>query len=299
MTIEEMVFDVWDGAGRPTNLDPTDATDESQIDMTKPETKKIIKALNMAQQRVVSWKDGKFTQRFMLWSGAFHHVIMKLEGSSEIGQIGSTSAQFLKDPSGDFINQNYEGYVAILGDEVRDIVADTGNSFIVNPSFSTIMENENVVVRPLGYTIPDKNMIKSVQQVYVQETGNQIFLAPREERFVTGSYNLGEPSEYFVKGKSLYFNNVPESDLFVKVVVEKMPYSLKMMGKDEESEIPPQYHIGVVLYALGWAHGIMQEESRRIAYQTEFRDFMRETIGEQDMENSMNAGDRIRLERMD
>lgn len=296
MTVEEMVIELWEGLGKPENLNPLDEATQLDVDDTKENTQRLRRVLSWAQNQVTSWKDGKFTQRMMFWTGAFLRKYLQLTGITDTGQVGSTEATFVKSVAGPLDGTNYEGYVAINGSEAREIVADTGSLFIVSPSFTNTMLGEIVTVRPLGYDLPDKESVKTVQQVWIQDTGNELEEAPREERFMQNDYQIAAPTQWFQRGRKLYLDVVPDQDYFLKLVVEAVPTKITELGLLEEPEIPPQFHWAIVLWALGWGHGLAQEETRKLAYQAEFRDFMRETINESDMDGFLSNGYGIRLE---
>jgi hypothetical protein len=313
MTINDMVIELYEILGKPSFLNPLDPADTSTILPTSDGAIRLIRILSWAQNQVVSWKDGSFTQRFVIWSGSFQKTFLecpKYEMTSEAGSqdnrlIFSPATRALHLDNG--VARRFDGMYALVRPvtgtpEAREIMVDDGNDLIVSPPFTVDTDSVTVEIHPIGYELPEKNRLRSVQQVYMQNTGAQLERAPREERFISADPEIGDPTQYFTKGKVLYLNRVPdmsESDYdegyFLKVVAELMPYPLSEMGIDEEPEIPPQFHWGIILWALGWGHGLMQEETKRAVYQDEFRKFMRETIGELDMQDHLHDGYGVRF----
>lgn len=308
MTVGHLVEELWQLLGAPSNLDPMFEDSPEVVDVTSPNTQRLIRVLDWAQNQIVSWKDGKFTQRMIIWSGAFHRRYLQLYWydlicgeSSSLGTLTFSEADRLEHVDSDGNPIDFTGMWAVYGDEVQEIVADTGTNLILGNNFSTSPALQGIEIFPASYEVPDNVRIKSIQKVWVQGTGAELEQAPREERFMIVNPDIGAPSQFFVQAKKLFLDKVPKdpdypNGIYLRIEVEQAPLSLTTMDLDEEPEIPPQFHWGMILWAAGWGHGLMQEETRMAAYRTEFRDFMRETINEADMSQFMSDGYGVRIE---
>ena len=299
MTISDLVLELWKSLGEPSDLDPTDGSDLETVVLTNTGTQRMLKLLDRAQERIVSWRDGTFTNKFVLWTGAFDVQFLQLSGTIETGETGSTASNFIKPPAGSLASVDTERRYAVLGTEVREIVSDDGASFTVNPAFDSTMEAQSVTVWQSGYALANPNQIKSIQKVWNHNEGTEMERAPREERFFTENIEIEQPTQFYEVGKTLYFNVVPEEDLWVRVMFERVPTSLLTLSLTDEPEIPSQFHWGMLLWSKGWGHAILQEDASRVAAQQEFTTYMRTTIGEVEMMQHSLDGYGIRLEEQE
>jgi hypothetical protein len=284
MTVNEMILEVWQMIGEPTDIDPTDGTANpttANIDTGTQGYTRILRALNEAQIRVASHRQVRGRQ--FRWRGGYSATTQYIVKSSYTltdamikGQGFATLTGF---PS--LVDDGYNEYIIKIGDEIFRI-ADTfasGNS--VNLSKLTdkaYAAGTAVVLAPTYIDLPaDAWIISHVTEAF---EGTELAPRPRAEDVLYGPVS-GQNSAYYVKnGSRLYVNDVDMEDTDSKayrVTYQRFPLS---MSDSQESELPGNMHWALVLWAAGWGYWRQQDPQERKNIRDDFADFMRQTVME-------------------
>jgi hypothetical protein len=291
MTVSDLLEELWEALGEPTDLDPYTA---GSIDVTTDGSVKMIRWLNAAYRKIANWrfKDGTFlrfgTQRATI------NFQMPLE--SGICQSGSTTVAILpsafataNDFYNDWLIQVESGAAA---DEKRYIVDYAGSTqaATVNRAFSeniTAGSHVSVVKRfaefvASGGPSASVNIVLDPVNTFVQamrvtdlEDLDRLSLADAVENYAGDLESVGTPEQYYFDGKRIYFDVAVSDQRWYKVDYIREVQDLA--GAADEPDIPERWHEGILLRAIWW--GQRRNQDFRDAYSTkrDLVDFMEST----------------------
>ena len=259
-TLEEMIREVHDNLGQPTDLDIYD--DDGEFDISQEGSRKFRGWLNAGVQRICGWRTPR--HEVVRFSSLFQRVNFQARVfEADVEEISEQSVTI--EEESDFVVQEAQPENWIL--EIK------GQKFLV-------VSYEDLTVytdRKIGESLKDAETVKFYKREWrlVRDYGEQsrydIRLDPNTEidtiqrvtllqphpwqihRGLRTDYHpysmveTGTPSAYFVLGNTLAFDVAPDRDMWFMLEYYAMPEPMKSIF--DEPGIPVRYHEAVVLYA--------------------------------------------------
>jgi hypothetical protein len=312
MNVEEMVIDVFENLGEPSDLD---IYTNGNVDLTMKGTIRILQWLNRGYRRVLTWKrsDGRLL-RFPGMEGVAYHRTVVLSG-----QVSGANATVAEEPyvmlaNGSASSDIYEGWII-------EITAGTGAGQKRRISkYNGIAKTAYVVVAwdtiPHGPSEADpssykmyKDFVRMCESGSAWEADNMLLdpqktvlgiskivdttegcdLAPasRIETFSRNWTETGIPTEYYRRGNDIVFDVAVEDERTYYIEYVKMPSALALLT--DEPKVPEMYCDVIAMYAHWLGLKRNQEWSGSWAVKKDIDDLMA-TIKEQN-EMSMERED--------
>jgi hypothetical protein len=277
MTVTEIMNQIYELTGRPSNLNPTVVGSASWTT--------LLAGVNLAIKSVASYKD-KVTGRF------FHYNQFRKEGfltyTPITGTVGATSTTTSINlgslPSGE---TDVSGSILSINGEEKIIISNTAAGVVtVHDAFSSITVGDDYTLYRRWINIPSAWNFYEILTVDDIDNDASLYRAHDSERFLTSLVSITNPSYYYRVGRRLYLNTVPEEATDFRVWYYRLPATVT--GGDSEVELPESSHFAVVLWGVYWAYQFLQEPNDAYAAQLRFADYMRTMKSEYDVKDSMN-----------
>lgn len=271
MTVEELIIEVFEQLGEPTDIYIYDSG--GAFDLTEAGSQKILKALNWGQDALIAWKDTTGTRVQFRGKTFIDEEFVEYEILEGTVQAGSTENSVVVEAA----HTGLENHIIVIGSQVgRVVVSSTGVTLYVGKAFDTTpLTGDTYTLYPRSLGFSRSAPFQDILAVYDMENSNDLSLAARDDLFPTTLRDIGNPSEYIRNGNKLYFNQAPESTRYFKLT--KYRNLIALTTASQESELPYQFHYGLVWWVMGWGMSRMQEISGDINARRSFKDFMRST----------------------
>lgn len=266
MTLAEIVEEVFEGLGNPSDLEYT--SDGTTIDTASDGWLKIVRAINDGCLALATWKfpNGRQVKLrlnedtgFIVTSSSTQ-VVVDVEGRNLTLSDTPISGQLIVGrTSGAF------GVVGYAAEDVAIMVRQTG-VFVVG---------ETVDLYSREFTFPSPNSATNVIDVLQVTDSNGVVLdeTAKEESLITAtSLTPGNPTNWKRVQKGLRFDLYPDDDLEYFIRYVRGPVTL--VNATDVPELPAQMHRGLVLYGQWWGLRRAQESSDAYSVKRDLEDFM-------------------------
>jgi len=249
-TLGEMIREVWEALGEPTDLDPS----------TDGGFARLRGLLNDAQIALVNWKNPRSEQRFR-WRGQIENISVSLgEPTTRTCALGSTeSVLTLTLETTGLVN-----HLVSVGDEIRFVVAQEGNSIMLATALTS---------SPIGkeakfyatYVLLDG--VATIQRVTSFATTSVLEMENVKRYDLMTNPRLGTATAWSQLGKRLYIWPVPEAKEWFSL--QRVRALTPMVGSTDVPDLPEAFHRGLVLWALavGFERELEPEHQRELLVQ--------------------------------
>jgi hypothetical protein len=295
MTVNELIIELYDQLGRPSDLNPYSDDTEETVDIGSAGAVKLLGWINRAYRRVLNWRfRGGRVVRFRCTERDLYFPGIAVTGTCLGG--GDNVIQFdesLSDVSHD--NDAYNGWLVEItsgtgSGQVREIVdyvatylepealwltyatvsqdwetnPDITSVFSLTKNFYSFVDSDS---DDASYNIPvssDEEVI-AVMRVTDSETDTQLIRADRITRFTSLVDSHGQSPTMFkdVMG-GLLFDTVVPVGRYYKVRYFGMPPALSALT--DVPDIPGQFHEAMLLWSVWW--GLRRQQAFGDAYST-------------------------------
>jgi hypothetical protein len=281
MTTEEMIVEVFEALGEPSDLFPyTSGT--VVVDMTTVGAIKILKWLNRGYKRILNWKFPNGHQvRFPVQQGEiFFSTVVKS------GTVASATPTEVTLDGGVMANDDqYNGWiveilagtgqgqvkvivdftaarVATLADAWDTVPDGTSTYALYKRSYSfrgaaAVDVSENIPLNPI-------DQIASVLKITDVEGVMDLAVGGGIEGFSSGLLSHGTPSSYILLGNRIVFDVAADEVIWYRMEYSKVPEELALAL--DEPELPETFHEALILYAQ-WI-GLRRSQEWGGAYST-------------------------------
>lgn len=282
MTLNEMILEVWQNVGEPTDIDPTDGTANptaSNIDDTSKGYTRITRALNQAQLAMVTYRFPR--GRLFRWNGGYLTTAITVAKTTDTLDTDIAADDLVASTNLSGSDDDWNGWIIRIGTEVRRVIDSTaGGDLTVRYPFSVAHDSgDTVELAEMPLSLPSNLWV--VRKI-LDYTGASLEPAPRTMDLMSGDPIDGDPSYWFRQNQNLYFDSV-YFDGTRNYTVQYRRFPLDMSAT-QESEIPANFHWGLVLWAAGWGQWRQQDSNERKNLRDDFHEFMRVTQTESMME---------------
>lgn len=297
-TAQQMVQELWERIGEPSDLDPYQA-DGTTIDTASDGWTRMLRALNRGIASVASWRDPSSGRQFRFRGRhAWQYVAFTPASTTTTAAItaGDQTVQFASSGTADA----YNDYLIKVGSEVRTIVDDDGaGTCTVNKSFdSAHASGATIYYAPRYVTISTTNdKFVEVVDVWNMEEECHVMRGERGDVFNYTMNTEGDPRFWFRVGTKLYFDVVQFDDT-QRFRVEYLILPADMTAIGDYSGLPQAFDEAVVMWAVGWGFGRILAPKNRSAARSEFVAEMRMHQSEWhvDGEYDNDAGGYVRVD---
>lgn len=294
LTVEQMMVEVWESLGEPGTLDIYDG--DGNVSVSTEGGAKVLRAINSGQLAVCAWRDDAKRRSFRFKTFYQEQYLSVTVGGGAAGSGNTTSVLQLAAGDQGQNDNYYQGWVVEVGSEGRLVVASDSTSVTVGRPFgaapatgATYTLTKRWMTVDLSGGVEDVIGLVDVTSDLVLDEGqaHDFFEGRREE--------VGDPGSWYRSGNRLYLDVAPDTDRYFMAQLYRLPTTLSALA--DESELPPQFHRGIVLWALGyWGFAREMEPAMAYSFQRKFTDFMKETMTEYEMVGWREAGPEIAVE---
>ena len=266
MTVEEMVRDVFENLGEPTDLAYVTADDV--VDTTSDGWTRVIYALQRGLNAVSRWKNPRTGRRFR-WPGSTS-IIQRQVGTPVTGTVatGSTTQVVAADID-TYVDGYFVGWLFEYDDEVRRIAYSDSDSIVLTVALSSAPTAGTTYT--LRRTSVAVTAASTVLRVIDALNGTELSLVRPESILPTTTPTYGDPTSYYQIGNRLYVDPVPEEG-YLTIECESLP---TIQGTtDEEIDFPEEFLYAVILWATAWGFGRYMNPEMKITLRREFNDYM-------------------------
>lgn len=316
MTILEMVQDVFEALGEPSDLEYRDIA-TLQPDTASVGWQRFVRVFNNAQTAIATWKFPEGTQlRFRALEDVASFQTSRLQASITPAspgvddsfilsgsQLKSGTASYvgwlleIPDASGKSLyrgritTSTYNGgqyYITLSPAPQHGLVAPYPVVYLYTREY--IFQNINGMLPPFtGPIIPYDGQYGTPLEILNVEditNGTSIEYNSRHESYIQSEPDVGVPGEYYKLATGLRFNTWPETGINYAVRYFRTP---KPFGTDVDQvcELPVQFHQCVVLHALWWGYRRMQENTSAYSTKRDLDDMLRRLRTEFHLEGEM------------
>lgn len=307
MTLDELVFDVFNAAGEPPDLEYRD--DALATITTNAQWQKLVRLVNEAQDAIAMWvhQDGR---RMRIRLAEDLARLRALRQTRVIGTIVGTTLT-LTTSSGErdyYRNWLIEGQTSRAKALVFMSYIGTGaDILLLSEVEGTFVAAENVVLSKRAYQFADIAVAtppyadgliytdytegRPVEITGVLQTdGTELSIAFESEKLQAPSVVSGQPTSYSKSSLGLRFDVWPDDDYEYYVRFMRLPRPLQSTAPTSESELPPQFHRAIVLYCLWWLLLRDHETDKAYAVRRNFEDLLKRTQTEYDLQDRVQRG---------
>lgn len=238
----------------------------------------MLGVLNEAQVAIATWRfpDGQ-QLRFPGLRDWFY-----MQATTTTGTIGAGQTAPYATLTGDFTGLG--GRVLVVGSEAHLMLSASGTGAVLESGFS---------FDPSGLTYTTYKKVFGVGDALTAPVGDVLVVHgvydfEAQKRLPTfegeaadfATISFGNQGKVRIRGKSITFDSAPSEGKF-GVEVYRAPQALVALS--DESELPPQYHEGLVFYLEHWGYVYMQETESAYGLKRDLNDFLRLRRSEDDI----------------
>lgn len=289
MNLQELIIELYEQMGEPSDLDPYDDTDT--FDISTDGAVRAIRILNNGQTAIAMW-------RFP--SGTIHRVreledtvFFKTRVVSGTAQGGGSDTITLASGSGSVVDQYKSWIVRITGgtgegqtrliisfdessqqcevNEDWDVVPDATSEYelykalyqFVDPS--SPVADQNIPVSPY-------NEILAMMSLTDVKNRHRLHPVERTNTFSSLVLTYGTPSAFYEMNGGIKFDVAADNKRTYAIDYVKQPKELS--ASDDVPEMPEQYHLAIVMWGVWWYYRMKQESGAAYAAKRDLDDFM-------------------------
>jgi hypothetical protein len=272
MTLAEIIEEIYEGLGEPSDLKYTDENDD--IDVTSTGWLKLVRAVNMGCMYMATFKFPTGRQ-------------LKLRLNEDTGTLFPTSivnglpVSSLTPPGTDrqltlitapIVNQLLIGRSSAATGVVRFV---NGLTATLSQMTGTFINGEIVDAYSREFQFPDTMLSKKIIDVLqvVDSTGSVLTETDQDTNLtVAASSELGIPTSWRKIRQGIRFDIYPQDDLEYFIRYARGPIDL--VNPTDIPELPVQMHSGLVLYGQWWGLRRAQESTDAYSVKRDLVDFM-------------------------
>jgi len=307
MTLQEIVRDVYEALGEPSDLEYLD--DVGVVDTALSGWQRMVDAVNRACLEISTWKfvDGRQLRfRFLEDNG-----LLKTEVYSTTIASGSTSSQVLVTDLPVQDDNYYAGMAIAIGTNTYRILfsrtetATTEVFLLTLPGSdptgltATVSNREYFFTDATGLAfgtfadgiayIPANGTPLEILEITNLEDATPIAQEKKYNPVVAVTPSLSTPTMFYKITNGIRFNIWPDEELTYNVRYMRGPRVLAYTDTEVEPELPHNFHGAIVLHVLWWGYRRMQENNSAYATSKELVDMLRRLRTEYDLQGEFTT----------
>ena len=309
MTLNQLVEEVYAGAGEPPDLEYRDAS-TLLPDTGSANWLKFVQLVNEAQGTVATWVHGNGRRmRLRLVEDSARLVTLRVTKT-----IDTVTGNMVTLTTGSGVRDTYRNWLVESSTGASALVFmsyDTGSADVLMLSevSGTFAAGATVTLSPRYYAFSDISTVGATVQpftagaIYADYSygkpmeitgvmgtdGVELTLEPESEKLSVAA-SAGKPSSYVKTHLGLKFSNYPDDTYEYVVRFMRLPKDFLVTSGVVESELPAQFHRALVLYCLWWLFLRSHEVDKAYAVRRNFEDMLIRTQTEYDMQDRVQRG---------
>jgi len=295
MTVREQLVDVYESLGELDQLNIY-GSDGVTVDLSTAGSTKILSALNSSQYAIATWRDDAKMRALRLRTFYQEQYGQVTVSEGECPSAGTTSTVALAAADQGQVDNYYQGWVVKTGDESRLVVASDGTTVTVGRVWSTApASGDTYLLTRRWLDVTMTGGVEDVLRVTDLTADVELDRGEQADYFRSTMAEVGDPSAWFRSGTRLYLDRAPDSTRYFLMQLYRLPTT--MTALTDESELPVQFHRGMVLWVLGyWGFAREFEPAMAYSFQRKFNDFMKETMSEYEVTSWRDGGPEVYVE---
>lgn len=304
MTLQEIVIDVFEQLGEPSDLSPYGAT-YGTVSTTSAGWIKLVGVVNRAMMAIANWK----------WPNG-RQVRMRIPEAWSVFKANTRSGTITGSGTSYVITGMPTGFNLLVGNMVVGATSgatgvvtwSNGTSVVLGQIVGTFADSETVTVyqrhwrwsaQSSGYnpsTIYGIPYIAAegapIEIVSVTDLENQteLELTDKNTSLVVAQALVGVPTQLRVVSGGVLFDVFPEKDREFMVRYFRGPKPLTVADGAVEPELPVQFHEAIVTWCKWWGLVRGQETETAYSVKKDLEDFMARTRTEYDLQDEVAQG---------
>lgn len=293
MTVSEMMVEIHDQLGRPTDISPYGADGET-IDVANAGAVRLLQWINRGYRRILTWRGQRrkgIDFRCMERKAFFTMPIVE-DTATAGAALTVTFPATISD-----VADRYNGWVIeitggtgagqkrVITDYSAARVATVNKDWVTTPDATSqfkLMKNFMDFVEA-GSALADDNIVLdpadgiiSVMMVQDMVNKSRLARAERTQSFEAIETSAGIPGVYRDAGNGLKFDSAVSSARTYELTYYGFPVALSELT--DEPDMPAQFHEAVVLWATWWGLRRYQEYSGAYSTKRDLIDTMESAI---------------------
>ena len=290
MTVNDIVYDMYQSLGEPTDLDPSSVSGLATM----------LRAVNQSIERVASWKD-PITGRFLRvpeLRGEYTFQVEKPTGTWGIALPTEGAFEFTAPAE---LALYAEGNIIVLDGTSMYCYFASGTSVYTKDAVPAGLEDgftwevyrKNVFVgKVTGETPNDIDVIGDtanqvpgkfidVMRLWDLTSSTPLSRGPKGSDYLDASYTVGQPALWTKLGNVIFFDTHLIEDKWFKMEYYKIPKQVTTLA--ETPELPENLHYAVLLAGLEWGYMRSGETTEKYSIKQDLKEFFRSFKSTQDM----------------
>ena len=310
MTLNQLVDEVYTGAGEPPDLEYRDPATLVPV-TTSANWLKLVQLVNEAQGTVAMWTHGSGRRmRLRLTEDSARLVTLRVTRTiADVtgNMITLTTNSGVRDTYRNWMIENAAGVSALVFMSYSSGAADllmiseasgtfvTGNTVTLISRYYAFSDISTVPLATQPFTAgsiyADYSYGKPLEITGVMGTdGVELALEPESEKLSVSGASSGKPSSYIKTHLGLKFSTYPDDTYEYVVRFMRLPKDFLVTDGTNESELPSQFHRALVLYCLWWLFMRAHEVDKAYAVRRNFEDMLVRTQTEYDLQDRVQRG---------
>jgi len=305
MTLKDIVIEVFEALGEPTDLDFWSDRDTQTVNTDSSGWKRLVDQVNSACMALSMWKwptGRQVRMRFPYGEAILKPLILSgtLSGNTSMWSVTGLDAGFGLHVDKLMVGQTSGAKgVVYWSKDTTLLVAQVSGTFQSGETVKLYRRKFPWKSVSSGYSLSSVDGIpylpgqgSPLEIIGVRDIGNQTQLdrSYRGDFLPTPEPNEGVPLTFDVLANGLVFDVWPTDGLLFNVQYMRGPRKLGYEDSDEEPELPEQFHQGLVLWCEWWGLRRAQESNDAYSVKKDLDDFMARTRTEYDLQDEHAQG---------
>jgi len=309
MTLQQIIRDVYEALGEPSDLEYKDDLDV--IDTASDGWHKLVDYVNNACLGIATWKfPDRRTIRFrFLEDVAYLSTIF--ETATVVASV--VSMPIIETTLTNLTIDAYAGCAIRVGSNVYRVRYSRPDP--INPTHVDLMLEGQITVTagtslslskrdyrfvnqvldpfatiPVGIAYTASNGAPlEITNIYDMTTNSELDLLKKYDPLIAVQVSFQTPSQYYKLAQGIRFDSYPSSSLSYSVRYMRGPRVLSYISIDAEPELPVQFHEAIILHALWWGYRRMQENNSAYSTKQDLTDMLSRVRTEYDLQGELTS----------
>ena len=321
MILSEIRNEIWEGLGRPTNLDPS--SDTTYTDSGSTPGSMLTKYVNMGQNVIATWKDPRSGKKCKIRS-LINEMYFRSHTISETvtDDIGNTTAPYYVEVDAGNLGTDDDRYNGWLLEDannevqiITDFDGDGGSNgspkiYYASDFGTDPVEDDTVTLyKNFDFLLPSTHdyvgehiqlpatddvslaggNLLEVLSITDLETNYVLENASRADNKINFKTSSGDPRTWRRFGNKIEYDVSIDDVRWFKMEYYRTPLELTHTATNVP-EIPEQYHYAIVLWGIMHGHFLNGEYAKEYNARTKFNDYMRSVVSQYDIAHLRDSG---------
>lgn len=304
MTLQEMVVQVYEALGEPSDLNIYD-TDGTTVLVTSSGWLKLVDAINTGCLQLSTWKwpNGRHIRMRFTEDTA----VLEVNHQTKVVAVGGWTSPTLTVTVSDSTTNLHVGKLAVGGTSGATgyVLYSSGVTLYLTKVSGTFVAGETVTLYQREFMFTAGTDPRSLVGIPYTATngvpldivalqdivnGQPLEETSKRERWLSPDSTVGTPTAFYRIPLGIVFDTWPTDGLTYVVRYMRGPRKLGYTETTAEPELPSQFHYGLVLFGIWWGLRRAQESNDAYAVKKDLEEFMLRTRTENDFQDDLVSG---------